>query len=621
MCGIAGFVGQGNREDLDRMIDSIRYRGPDDKGVFFIPGVGLAHARLSIIDLTPTGHQPMASRDDRFQIVFNGEIYNFKDLKKLVSGYPFKSNSDTEVILALFEKFGTDCFEKLDGMFALAIYDSHSGTLVLARDRIGKKPLYWSQHGDTLIFGSELRALMAHPLLRKEIDPVALSKYLFYEYIPTPATIFKNVSKLKPASYAIFKDGNLKLEKYWRPNYNETRESFDDSMVVLDAALANAVKKRLISDVPLGIFLSGGIDSSAISYYAQRDNIKKIKTFSIGFNEKSFDESSYARKVSDFLGTEHYEATVSSKEIIDLIPTFADIIDEPMADPSLVPTYLLSKFTRTGVTVALGGDGGDELFSGYPMFQADPVARIYEKIPAFVRKGIIEPLIHSLPVGYDNLSLDFKLKRFIGGFDVPSRYRHHTWQASFNVDQQANLFSESFKNGLANGNIFDVLDRYAIESGTDNPARQLDYLYLRTYLMDDILVKVDRASMKEALEVRAPFLDRDVVDLVNTFPTSFKQRGFTTKYILKKLMSDKLPKDIVNRRKKGFGIPLAGWLKNDLKTICNDVLSRDSITAGGIFNWDYIQKLKNQHFSGKANNYKQLWTLMVFQMWLNRWGK
>ncbi len=277
------------------MIDSIKYRGSDDKGVFFVPGVGLAHARLSIIDLTSAGHQPMDSRDNCLQIVFNGEVYNFKDLKKLVPDYPFKSETDTEVILALYEKFGTDCFEKLEGMFALAIYDNQKRQLVLARDRMGKKPLYWSQLGDTLLFGSELRALMAYPLFKKEVDLVALSKYLFYEYIPTPATIFKNISKLEPASYAVFREGKIKIGKFWQPDFSETKESFEDSVAALDATLASAVNKRLVSDVPLGIFLSGGIDSSVISYYAQRDNAQKIKTFSIGFNEKRFDESSYAR--------------------------------------------------------------------------------------------------------------------------------------------------------------------------------------------------------------------------------------------------------------------------------------------------------------------------------------
>lgn len=627
MCGIAGFIGQGNKEDLERMIDSIKYRGPDDRGVFFVPiigdrpGIGLAHARLSIIDLTPAGHQPMVSHDGRFQIVFNGEIYNFKDLKKLVPDYQFKSNSDTEVILALYEKFGVKCFEKLDGMFALAIYDLQTNELVLARDRMGKKPLYWAKFESTFIFGSELRALMVHPLFKKEIDLVSLSKYLFYEYIPTPATIFKNVSKLEPASYSVFKDEDIKTEKFWRPDFSETGISFEDSMMMLDTALAAAVKKRLIADVPLGVFLSGGIDSSAISYYAQRESSKKIKTFSIGFREKSFDESSYARRVSEFLGTEHHEAVVSTKEIIELLPEFVDIADEPMSDPSLIPTYILSKYARTGVTVALGGDGGDELFSGYPMFQADIPAMIYEKIPAVVRKKILEPLIRALPVGHNNLSIDFKLKRFISGFDVPSRYRHHMWQASFTPQQQEELLLDDSKLKLGVEDVFDDLDRYIEESGTSNSDRQKDYLYLRTYLMDDILVKVDRASMHNGLEVRAPFLDCDVVDLVNTFPSSFKQQGFQTKYILKKVMEGKLPTDIIHRRKKGFGIPLATWLAGDLKDFCNEVLSQNNIETAGLFNWNYIDQLKKDHFSKRVNNYKQLWTLIVFQMWYNQWFK
>ena len=561
----------------------------------------------------------MASRDGRLQIVFNGEIYNFQHLKNLVADYPFKSNSDTEVILALYEKFGTNCFEKLDGMFALAIYDNDNQQLVLARDRMGKKPLYWSKFGDTLFFGSELRALLAHPLFKKELDLVALSKYLFYEYIPTSATIFKNVSKLGPASYVVFKAGDIKIEKFWRPDFSETNQSFDDAVVELDITLAQAVKKRLVSDVPLGVFLSGGIDSSAISYYAQRDSINKIKTFSIGFNEPSFDESSYAQQVAKWLDTDHHATTITTKEITELLPQFSDIMDEPMADPSLIPTFLLSRFTKTKVTVALGGDGGDELFSGYPMFQADLPAKLYEKIPSFIRKKMLEPMIYSLPVGHHNLSLDFKLKRFISGFDVEPCYRHHTWQASFTAAQQLKLFSDDVKSQVAGCNVFADIDRYLHESGTSNLNQQRDYLYFRTYLLDDILTKVDRASMHNGLEVRAPFLDRAVVDLVNSFPQQFKQRGLQTKYILKRVMKNKLPADIIHRQKKGFGLPLAAWLAGDLKGFCNEVLSEDNIKSSNLFNWEQVSKLKDDHFNHRANNYKELWTLLVFQMWYNRW--
>jgi len=613
MCGIAGFVGNGSEQDLNRMIQAVLYRGPDDDGVLVRDGVGLAHARLAIIDVSPAGHQPMASGTGDTVIVFNGEIYNFGELKRLVPDYPFKSHSDTEVILALYERFGEDCFEKFDGMFALAIYDFKVKKLVLARDRMGKKPLYWSRVADTIFFGSELRALMTHPSFKKEINQSALRKYLFYEYVPTPHTIFKNVFKLEPASYLTFQNGQTDIKTFWKPDFSPTEDSFAQAGSQLDSALDRAVAKRLIADVPLGIFLSGGVDSSAITYYAKK-HTKDVKTFSIGFERQSFDESSYARQVAQFLGTDHHEMILTAKDVLNVVPHLAEIIDEPLADPSLIPTYLLSQFTRSHVTVALGGDGGDELFAGYPMFQADYFAKIYEKIPRAIRKNIIEPLIRALPVGHDNLSLDFKLKRFMNGFDVPARYRHHTWLASFNPHEQELLLKE--KGG---GELLEDLDRYISESGTKNTDRQRDYLYLRTYLMDDILVKVDRASMHKALEVRAPLLDRDVVDLVDTFPTSFKQRGLTTKYILKKIMADKLPRHIVNRAKKGFGMPVAEWLCGELKPLCNELLARDKVMEAGLFHWDYIDRLKQAHFNKKANNYKQLWTLMVFQMWYQKW--
>lgn len=613
MCGIAGFIGKGTERDLDNMIQAILYRGPDGRGVFYSEGVGLAHARLAIIDVSPSANQPMISASGRYKIVFNGEIYNFKDLKKLVPDYPLRTESDTEVILALFEKFGVQTFNKLDGMFALAIYDTQENKLILARDRFGKKPLYWARFGDTFLFGSELKALRVHPEFRKELDIDSVHKYLFFEYVPTPHTILKDVFKLEPASYLVYDGVSIVKHVFWKLDYSDkNKDTLKTASKKLSDLLDKAVSKRLISDRPLGIFLSGGIDSSAVAYYAQKSSKTPIQTFSIGFEEKSFDESDYARKVSRHLGTIHHEMRVTSKSMKEILQHFGEIIDEPLADPSIIPTYILSKFTSGVVIVALGGDGGDELFAGYPMFQADVVADWYQYVPRFINR-FVAFILKTLPIQHTNLSFDFKIKKFLKGFEVSKRYRHQQWLSSFSLTEQS-LLCHSIS-----GDIYEDIDRYLMESLIGTPEQQRDYLYLRTYLMDDILVKTDRASMRYGLEVRAPFLDTTVVEFANALPVSYKQKGFTTKLILKEAMRGKIPDEIIDRPKKGFGIPLAQWLSGDLREFCESVLSRGEISKSGLFRYEYIECLKNDHFSKRRNNYKELWTLMVFQMWYNQW--
>lgn len=621
MCVIAGFVGRGNHNDLKKMIASIKHRGPDDESIFVNDNVGFAHARLSILDLTPAGRQPMFNKGKNIAIVFNGEIYNFQELKKplIDKGYQFQSKTDTEVIINLYEELGEKCFEKLNGMFAFAIYDFRKNKLILARDRMGKKPLYWSIFDNTFIFGSELKALLAHHLFSKEIDLESVNKYFSYEYVLTPHTIFKNVHKLEPATYLVYQDGKIKKEKFWRPDFTTHYIDLNDALSGLDKKIEESVKIRLISDVPLGIFLSGGLDSSTISYYAQKNSKEKIKTFSIGFKEKSFDESIYARQISDFLGTEHYHHTFTPKDALNLIPKISEIIDEPLADDSIIPTFLLSNFTRQRVTVALGGDGGDELFAGYQTFQAQKLADIYKRIPLSIRKNMIEKIISRLPVSDKYFSIDFKLKKFIEGFYGEKKYTHQRWLGNFSKQEKSQLFNKETWHKLEAKNEFDDIDSYIEEINTLDFNNQMLYLYMRTYMMDRVLTKVDRASMFASLEVRAPFLDFNVVDFVNSLPYEYKIKGLTTKYILKKLMQDKLPKNIVFRSKQGFGLPIGFWLRNDLKDFCNEILSRDNINISGLFHFDYIEKLKQEHFSGKKDNRKKLWSLLIFQLWHEKW--
>ena len=622
MCGIAGFTGGGNRSDLENMIAAIKHRGPDDEGVFFVGDVGLAHARLSVIDLSERGHQPMFNDDKTIGIVFNGEIYNFKELRNelIKLGYKFKSDTDTEVIIYLYEEFGESCFERLNGMFAIGLYDFKQKKLILARDRMGEKPLYWSFFGGTLMFASELRAIMEHRIFKKELNLDALNKYLTYEYVPTPHSIFKNVYKLEPASYLVYQNKEIKKIKFWEIEFNNSDISFDEAITQLDKKINESVKLRMVSDVPFGVFLSGGLDSSTIAYYAQKNSSRKIKTFSVNFEEKSFDESKYAKKVSDILGTEHYDQLLTAKNLIETLSTI-DLIDEPIGDASIIPTYLLSKHARNYVTVALGGDGGDELFAGYPTFQADVLAGIYEKIPTLIKKIFLEKIIHKIPETDNNFNLGFRLKTFVKGLGGDKNYRHHRWLGSFTAEEKEKLFKREIWNEIDAKKDFEEIDYYLKNIKAEDHRNKTLGLYMRTYLMDEVLVKVDRASMKNSLEIRSPFLDPNLVELANSLPFSFKLKGFTTKYILKKLMEDKLPGSIVYRKKKGFGIPLSRWLRNELKEFCDGLLSEEKIKNQGLFNYDYIARLKQEHFDENKNNRKKLWTLMAFMIWYEKYMK
>lgn len=629
MCGITGYFGQGNKEVLEKMTNSLIHRGPDDQGFYIEDGLGLGHRRLSIIDLT-TGHQPMTNEDKTIWLVFNGEIYNFRKLReKLVSqGHKFISRSDTETIVHSYEEGGIDFLNELNGMFALALWDKKEKKLILARDRLGQKPLYYSLSGQTLVFGSELKALLNHPVVKKELDLENLAKYLIYEYVPAPRSIFKNVYKLGPGEYLIYQNGKLNIRKYWDVKFDakiknqksKLQFKIQNALKELEERFEQSVKMRLVSDVPLGVFLSGGIDSTSIAYYAQKNSLGKIKTFSVGFRDESFDESKYARQAAKFLGSDHYEKILEPKDCLNLIPQIGNFLDEPLADASIIPTYLLSKFTREKVTVALSGDGGDELLMGYPTFQAHQLGRFYQYLPDFLKKGIISPLINRLPASLNNISFDFKLKRFISGYDYPPEIRNQIWLGSFAPADFEKIFSPQVYQMIKPANHFEDIENY-LETVKDEPLEnRLIYLYLKNYLQDDILVKTDRASMAVGMETRAPFLDYLLVDFLGSLPSQYKLRGWQTKYIFKKLMKDKIPKNIVYRSKKGFGIPIAKWIRDELKDFTLFLFEEKKIKEQGIFSYPYINQLLKEHFSGKRDNRKLLWTLMIFQIWHERWG-
>ncbi len=623
MCGIAGFLGEGSEPVLIKMTESLKRRGPDDQGVLFKEGLGLGHRRLSVIDLTAAGHQPMTDVTGQASIVFNGEVYNFKTLKEdlIKQGFKFNNQTDTEVILNAYLAFGFEAFSKLEGMFALALYDHRSGEIILARDRLGKKPLYWSLTGETLLFGSELKALKLHPLFRSIINPDALAAYLMFDYVPGPASIWQGVNKLSPGHYLIYKSGISPITKsFWTPNHQTINLDLEEVKTQLDLKLETSVKNRLVADVPVGLFLSGGLDSSAVAYYGARLSNRPLKAFSIAFEEKTFDESDYARRLALGLGLDHEVFKLSAGDCLDLIPQVTSFLDEPLADASILPTYFLSLATKKRVTVALSGDGGDELFAGYPTFKAEQVAKWLFKLPLKLRRGLYQTAL-LLPANFDYFSFEFKLKKFLSGGDdnySPSE-RHQRWLGNYSPRELGELLTADFLASTDLANLVGGLSaKYPAQSALDELTKLLVF-YQRTYLADQVLVKVDRASMAAGLEVRSPLLDYELVDWANALPANFKLKGGQSKFILKELMRGKIPTEIIDRSKQGFALPMAKWLNCELKSLVDDKLSKERLSTQQIFKPTKVAELIASHRTGRRNNAKLLWNLLSFQLWYDEW--
>ena len=633
MCGIVGFLtpkasGIPEREVLRRMRDVLIHRGPDDMGEFIRPMdekgpfVFLGHRRLSIIDLG-TGHQPLSNEDEKVWVVFNGEIYNFRELREELRkrGHQFRTESDTEVIAHAYEEYKENCFRHFNGMFAIGIWDEKENRLILARDRLGKKPLYYSLINETFVFASELKAIMAYPSFSRRVDPVSFMKYLFFEFIPCPHTIFNDAKKIPAASYLIWDKKGSEVKQYWSPfdsKRSEENLSEAEAELRIMELLKESVKRRLISDVPLGVFLSGGIDSSTVAALAQKEVPGKIKTFSIGFEDPSFDESKYASMASKYIGTEHHEQTMTPADLLNIVPSLPEILDEPMADASILPTYLLSKFTRGHVTVALGGDGGDELFAGYPTYLAHKFATQYERY-----LGLLHPAIHFfgnlLPVSDDNISFDFKLKKFLSGIGYPAGIRNSVWLGSFPFFENQKVLSPEVTSQFSQDRLSEDIYFHEREYPYNDQITKLQYLDLKLYFQESILVKVDRASMACSLEVRAPFLDHELVEFVMGLPSKWKLRRCTSKYILKKAVGNWLPEEVIRRPKKGFGVPIAKWVKGPLNPLFKELLEFDRIRREGFLNPKYVAQLLQDHLLNKSDNRKQLWTLLVWELWMNHY--
>jgi asparagine synthase (glutamine-hydrolysing) len=606
------------------MTASLAHRGPDGDGLYFDGPCGLGHRRLAIIDIEG-GAQPMPNEDESIWITYNGELYNEPELRRelLAQGHRYRTASDTESIVHLYEERGTSFAAALNGQFALALWDSKRRRLVLARDRMGQKPLYYAQSRDGgLAFASEPKALLFHPDIGRTLDRASLCRYLLYEYLPTPHSIWQGVRKLPPAHLLLWEAGRLFVEPYWTaplPDLERAPRDFNESAREFWDLLRVSVERHRRSDVPIGVFLSGGIDSSSVAAaLCEIESASSVHTFSIGFEDRSFDESQHARLVARHLGTSHHERLFSIESLRDVLPMVARWLDEPFGDASVLPTHLLSRFARESVKVVLGGDGADELMAGYPTFEAERMAFLYRRLPK-PAQSLAGAAVGRLPVDHRNLSLDFRLKQFLRGADRPPALAHQLWLGSFSGIEVSELLVDppavdvelehlSRAQALAD----------SVPTKTDALTQAL-LLYQDTYLPEDILYKVDRASMACGLEVRAPMLDTELVDFVEALPSNFKYGKGQTKRILKQAARGRLPASILKRPKKGFGIPVARWLRGPLSGLLHEALGTDRLARQGLFRPQTVARLVAQHDSGERDHRKPLWTLLMFQLWHEQW--
>ena len=614
MCGICGRINREKgdpgtlRNSVEQMMRLIEHRGPDHGGMWNDSRAALGYRRLSIIDLAPSGNQPVLSEDGSKILVFNGEIYNFLEIKKqFASEIRFTSNSDTEVVLRLYEKFGVDCLQYLRGMFAFAIWDSQSEQLFFARDRVGKKPFFYSLQNQNFIFASELRALLIHEDFHFEIDPESIYHYLSLQYIPSPSTIFKKVFKLPPAHFGLVKDGAVRLERYWQLEHKPQEWTETEALHHFEQLFREAVSLRLISDVPLGAFLSGGIDSTAVVSMMAATAGDRVKTFNISFEEEEFNEGPFARAVAEKFGTQHQELTVKTDHT-EIIPKLVWHYSEPFADSSAIPLYYLSLMTRQFVTVALSGDGGDELFGGYPRY-------VFSKSGAMSKDSVsslVSNAISKIPM---NMRVVWRLRKFLEEkfLNLPRIYFQKI--CYFNEQEKQNLLTPTFKEQTHDLSTLDWLTRKMKQfQGVPYP-QNLMALDIETYLPDDLLVKADIASMACSLEVRSPFLDQELMEFAASLPGSLKIQKGVTKYLLKSYLLGKMPNDFIQRPKTGFGVPLRMWFRKELRSMTEDILLSKSATDRGYFKRNTVEKMIQRHCSGLFDHTYQLYALLVLELW------
>lgn len=623
MCGICGIFNYGSRApvdraDLERMNRTMVHRGPDDEGYHVDGPVGLAMRRLAIVD-PAGGHQPLSSEDDEIWAVVNGEIYNFPELRQELTakGHVFKTRSDAEVAVHLYQDHGPKFVDRLEGMFGLALWDRTEQRLFLARDHLGIKPLFFHDNGQRIVFGSEIKTVRAL-CPGGAIDPTALSNYLSFLYIPGPETIYDHIKRLEPGCLTAIDQAGSSTRRYWRmelrPDFGRTEAQTLDQ---LEAHLDRAVTSHLMSDVPLGAFLSGGLDSSLVVSAMARQMAEPVKTFTIGFEERSFDETPEAALIAAALGTDH-RAEIMAPQPELMLDRLTDQFDEPFADYGAIPLYLVSQLARQKVTVALTGDGGDELFGGYPTYYAPIVRDLYALIPRALRQGFIDRLIDRLPTSFDRVSFDFMAKRFVGGVDLPPAEGHFHWKAVFDADDKRALLQPDVLPSIP---LDAPLERYRAlfaEAKGGDRANRLMSIDCHHFLIDNILAKSDRMSMAHSLEVRVPLLDKGLVEFAATVPGPMKVRLLKTKRLFRKLAQRRLPPSIGKLRKKGFSPPVAQWLAGPLAELTRQTLSPDNLRPMGLFRPEYVTRLVDEHLARKRDHNRRLWALLVLVNWWER---
>lgn len=625
MCGIVGFTdlktNNSKAEILERMNSCIVHRGPDQDGFYSNEQIALAMRRLSIIDLAH-GKQPIHNRDKTKWIVFNGEIYNFQELRIDLEkrGYEFKTNSDTEAIIHLYDEFGADCVWHLRGMFAFAIWDEKEKTLFIARDRVGKKPVLYSHTRDgDLIFGSEFTALLAHPEISREVDYEAIDAYLSYLCVPAPLTAFKQIRKLEPGHYLIWKDGKIETKRYWLPNFsNKIKISEEEAIEETTRIVRESTRLRMISEVPLGAFLSGGVDSSTVVALMAQESSQPVKTFSIGFEEQDFSELVYAKKVAEHVGAQYHEFIVKP-DALEVLPKLVEHYGEPYADSSAIPTYYVSKETRKYVTVALNGDGGDESFAGYERYAAMRIAEKYHKIPHALRKIFVESAIDLIPTSEIKRSRARDLKRFVKAASLPRVERYFRWVSAIDRQSKNELYTKEFSEKFAT----DVNASAHIEKwfAKANGSGILDATLLTdqmTYLPNDLLVKVDIASMANSLEARSPFLDHKVIEFAASLPENLKMKRMETKSLLKKVAARLVPREVIYRKKMGFGVPIGHWFRTSMKDFVREILLSEKSLSRGIIRPEMMKKYVEEHINSERDYTHQIWTLLMLELWFQR---
>jgi asparagine synthase (glutamine-hydrolysing) len=625
MCGIAGMVRGRDRaadgELLRRMCDAIRHRGPDEDGFYLNGRVGLGMRRLAIIDLAH-GQQPMHNERRTAWIVFNGEIYNYKELRARLEelGHEFYTNCDTEAVVHAYEQYGEDCPKHLRGMFAFAIWDEDKEELFLARDRVGKKPILYAHVGDELVFASEFSALLLHPAIAREIAPEAIHYYLSFMCVPAPLTAYRQIKKLEPGCSLTFtRDARVRLRRYWQPDFTQkvklSEEEAGERAIEL---LREAVRVRLMSEVPLGAFLSGGIDSSTVVALMAEASSAPVKTFSIGFEEQDFSELHHARRIAKHVGADHHEFIVRP-DALEVLPLLVEHYGEPYADSSAIPTYYVARETRRHVTVALNGDGGDECFAGYERYAAMRLAERYRWLPGLLREHVIKQAVGLLPSSELRRSRVRDVKRFLNAASMPTVERYARWVSVLDRTAKEDLYAPEFRARL-NGHDA-ATDFLAPWLAGAHGAEIVDAALLTdtmTYLPNDLLVKVDIATMAVSLEARSPFLDHHVIEFAASLPARYKLRGLTTKYLLKRVLRKLLPAENLDRRKMGFGVPITHWLRGQLAPFLRETLLSERSQRRGLFKPECVAHLVDEHTGARADHAHQLWTLLMLELWFQR---